>query len=135
MIRCLENLDPEIVIHRMTGDGPEKLLLAPLWTGRKREVLNLLHHQMKVCDSWQGKRSILCQNKKEVTEMADPFTTYKLIVLYMAKCSDRGTDKFTDFRIYPGSGIYRLFSASESTVRADGDRTSPQKNDLQQFLL
>lgn len=56
VIRCLENLDPEIVIHRMTGDGPEKLLLAPLWTGRKREVLNLLHHQMKVCDSWQGKQ-------------------------------------------------------------------------------
>ena len=56
VIRCLENLNPEIVIHRMTGDGPEKLLLAPLWTGRKREVLNLLHHQMKVCDSWQGKQ-------------------------------------------------------------------------------
>ena len=56
VIRCLENLDPEIVIHRMTGDGPEKLLLAPLWTGRKREVLNLLHPQMKVCDSWQGKQ-------------------------------------------------------------------------------
>lgn len=70
VIRCLENLDPEIVIHRMTGDGPEKLLLAPLWTGRKREVLNLLHHQMKVCDSWQESSSILCQNKKEVTEMA-----------------------------------------------------------------
>ena len=56
LIRCLEHLDPEIVIHRMTGDGPKELLLAPLWTGRKREVLNLLHHQMKVCDSWQGKQ-------------------------------------------------------------------------------
>ena len=56
LIQCLEHLDPEIVIHRMTGDGPKELLLAPLWTGRKREVLNLLHHQMKVCDSWQGKQ-------------------------------------------------------------------------------
>lgn len=56
LIRCIEHLDPEIVIHRMTGDGPKELLLAPLWTGRKREVLNLLHHQMKVCDSWQGKQ-------------------------------------------------------------------------------
>ena len=56
LIQCLEHLDPKIVIHRMTGDGPKDLLLAPLWTGRKREVLNLLHHQMKVCDSWQGKQ-------------------------------------------------------------------------------
>lgn len=55
VIRCLENLDPEIVIHRITGDGPKELLLAPLWAGRKREVLNLLHHKMKECGSSQGK--------------------------------------------------------------------------------
>lgn len=55
VIRCLENLDPEIVIHRITGDGPKELLLAPLWAGRKREVLNLLHHKMKECGSFQGK--------------------------------------------------------------------------------
>ena len=56
VISCLENLDPEIVIHRITGDGPKDLLLAPLWTGRKREVLNLLHHRMKEMDTWQGKQ-------------------------------------------------------------------------------
>jgi len=56
LIRSLEHLDPDIVIHRITGDGPKDLLIAPLWTSRKREVLNLLHHQMKVADSWQGKR-------------------------------------------------------------------------------
>lgn len=56
LIECLEHLDPSIVIHRMTGDGPEKLLIAPLWTSRKREVLNLLHHEMKVRGSWQGKQ-------------------------------------------------------------------------------
>lgn len=55
LIECLEQLDPSIVIHRMTGDGPEKLLLAPLWASRKREVLNLLHHEMKIRNSWQGK--------------------------------------------------------------------------------
>ena len=54
VIRCLENLDPGIVIHRITGDGPKELL-APLWAGRKREVLNLLHHKMKECGSFQGK--------------------------------------------------------------------------------
>ena len=56
IIDCLEHLDPSIVIHRMTGDGQEKLLIAPLWASRKREVLNLLHHEMKVRNSWQGKQ-------------------------------------------------------------------------------
>ena len=55
LIECLENLDPEIVIHRITGDGPKDLLIAPLWASRKREVLNLLHHQMKEQNSYQGK--------------------------------------------------------------------------------
>ena len=35
LIECLENLDPEIVIHRITGDGPKDLLIAPLWVFRK----------------------------------------------------------------------------------------------------
>ena len=56
VIDCLEHLDPEIVIHRITGDGPKDLLIAPLWAGRKREVLNLLHHRMKVENSYQGKK-------------------------------------------------------------------------------
>lgn len=55
LIECLENLDPEIVIHRITGDGPKDLLIAPLWASRKREVLNLLYHQMKEQNSYQGK--------------------------------------------------------------------------------
>ena len=55
VIRCLEHLDPSIVIHRVTGDGPKDLLIAPLWASRKREVLNLLHHQMKEQGSYQGK--------------------------------------------------------------------------------
>ena len=58
VIRCLEHLDPSIVIHRVTGDGPKDLLIAPLWASRKREVLNLLHHQMKEQGSYQGKAFI-----------------------------------------------------------------------------
>lgn len=58
VIRCLEHLDPSIVIHRVTGDGPKNLLIAPLWASRKREVLNLLHHQMKEQGSYQGKAFI-----------------------------------------------------------------------------
>lgn len=55
VIACLENLSPSIVIHRLTGDGPKDLLIAPDWALRKREVLNHIHHEMKVRKSYQGK--------------------------------------------------------------------------------
>ncbi len=55
VIHCLEVLSPEIVIHRVTGDGPKDLLIAPLWSSAKRSVLNELHHRMKIMDAWQGK--------------------------------------------------------------------------------
>lgn len=71
LIECLENLDPEIVIHRITGDGPKDLLIAPLWASRKREVLNLLHHQMKEQNSCQGKS--LKVSDCERTEGTDMF--------------------------------------------------------------
>ena len=56
VIDCLEHLSPEIVVHRLTGDGPKELLLAPLWSSAKKTVLNTLHHQCKVCGAWQGKQ-------------------------------------------------------------------------------
>ncbi len=55
VIRILERLPQRIVIHRLTGDGPSALLLAPLWTQNKRTVLNTLHRRMKELDAWQGK--------------------------------------------------------------------------------
>lgn len=55
VITCLEHLSPDIVVHRLTGDGPKDLLIAPLWSGAKRTVLNQLHHQMKERGTWQGK--------------------------------------------------------------------------------
>ncbi len=39
---CLKLLPPETVVHRMTGDGPKKLLIAPLWSADKKRVLNTL---------------------------------------------------------------------------------------------
>ena len=54
VIECLTILRQDIVIHRLTGDGPGKLLIAPLWASRKREVLNQLHHQMKITGAYQG---------------------------------------------------------------------------------
>ena len=52
---CVARLDPRLVIHRLTGDGPKDLLIAPLWTGAKRTVLNQIHKYLKEHDIWQGK--------------------------------------------------------------------------------
>lgn len=55
VIACLEHLSPDVVIHRLTGDGPKDLLLAPLWSADKRNVLNTIHHTMKTRGSYQGR--------------------------------------------------------------------------------
>lgn len=55
LINALENLRPDIVVHRVTGDAPKNLLLFPLWSANKRLVLNTLHQEMKKHDSYQGK--------------------------------------------------------------------------------
>ena len=39
---CLAQLPPQIVVHRITGDGAKKDLVAPLWSGDKKRVLNYL---------------------------------------------------------------------------------------------
>lgn len=58
---CLCLLRPDIVIHRLTGDGPKSLLVAPLWTGNKRMVLNSMQKHFKDHDIWQGK--YFCLNR------------------------------------------------------------------------
>ena len=54
VIDCITLLPPRITIHRMTGDGPKNLLIAPLWSGNKRLVLNQLHKRFKERGAWQG---------------------------------------------------------------------------------
>lgn len=39
---CLAELPPDMVVHRFTGDGPKSLLVAPLWSGDKKAVMNRL---------------------------------------------------------------------------------------------
>lgn len=56
VLDCLEHLNPDIVIHRLTGDGPKDLLIAPLWSSAKKTVLNTLHHECKIRHSFQGKQ-------------------------------------------------------------------------------
>ena len=54
LFACLDRLPPDMVIHRLTGDGPKKLLLAPLWTANKKLVLNELNRQLERRNIIQG---------------------------------------------------------------------------------
>lgn len=46
LTKALVLLPENMVVHRLTGDGPKKLLLAPLWTADKKRVLNELQKKM-----------------------------------------------------------------------------------------
>ena len=39
---CIRHLPRSMVIHRLTGDGPKRLLIAPEWSGNKRMVMNTI---------------------------------------------------------------------------------------------
>ncbi len=54
LFSALTHLRQETVVHRITGDGPKRLLLSPLWSGDKRRVLNTLHKDMKEQGIYQG---------------------------------------------------------------------------------
>ena len=55
IVDCVEIIRPDMVIHRLTGDGPKDLLIAPLWSSAKRHVLNSIHREFRLRDTWQGK--------------------------------------------------------------------------------
>ena len=55
LIKLLENLRENIVIHRMTGDGPKNILIAPEWSKNKRNVLNYINKQLSLKDVTQGR--------------------------------------------------------------------------------
>ena len=45
--QCLRVLPPEMVIHRLTGDGDKRTLLAPLWSADKKTVLNAMNRRLQ----------------------------------------------------------------------------------------
>lgn len=55
IVDCIELLPPDMVLHRITGDGPRKLLIAPLWSTDKKRVLNTIQKRFVERDTWQGK--------------------------------------------------------------------------------
>lgn len=58
----LEILPPEMVIQRITGDGPIDQMIGPMWSVSKWDVLNGIDCELKERGTWQGKHY-----KKEVT--------------------------------------------------------------------
>lgn len=58
VIDCLERLRKDIVIHRITGDGPKDLLIAPLWSLNKRDVLNSIQKRFKERETHQGRKEV-----------------------------------------------------------------------------
>ena len=51
---CIKILPKEITIHRLTGDGAKKDLIAPLWSGDKKRVLNAVNNAFKRDNIVQG---------------------------------------------------------------------------------
>jgi len=62
VVTCIEHLPPEMVVHRITGDGPRSLLIAPLWSTDKKRVLNTIQKRFRERGTWQGK----CYTDQEV---------------------------------------------------------------------
>ena len=44
---ALELVPQNVVIHRLTGDGAKKVLIAPMWTANKRQVVNYINRRFK----------------------------------------------------------------------------------------
>ena len=55
VVDIIEVLPPGMVIHRISGDGPKKILTAPLWSADKKRVLNTIHSEFAVRNTYQGK--------------------------------------------------------------------------------
>ena len=55
LCECIEDLPSNVVIHRLTGDGDKKLLVAPLWSADKKRVLNTIQKALHDRNVTQGR--------------------------------------------------------------------------------
>ena len=55
LCRAVERIPEEMVVHRLTGDAPRALLIGPMWSLKKWEVLNGIDKAMEEQDVYQGK--------------------------------------------------------------------------------
>lgn len=51
---CIRRIPPEMVVHRLTGDGDKRTLIAPLWSGNKKHVLNSMNRYFDEINLQQG---------------------------------------------------------------------------------
>ena len=54
LAECLTYIPENIIIHRITGDGPKSLLISPLWSANKKLVLNYINKRFDELDIHQG---------------------------------------------------------------------------------
>lgn len=54
VVAALEQIPPDITIHRLSGDAPRPTLIAPEWSYRKRTILNSIHKALRERDTRQG---------------------------------------------------------------------------------
>ena len=54
LIMAIENLDKDIIIHRLTGDGDKEKLVAPLWSKDKIKTIGEINKILKQRNSYQG---------------------------------------------------------------------------------
>lgn len=47
IVKCVKIIPKDIVIHRLTGDGEKKNLIAPLWSADKKRVLNAINKALR----------------------------------------------------------------------------------------
>ena len=53
---CIESIPPEMIVHRLTGDGAKRSLIAPLWSADKKSVLNAINRAFERDHVIQGSR-------------------------------------------------------------------------------
>ena len=54
LIECIKRIPNTMIVHRLTGDGAKKDLIAPLWSADKKKVLNYISNKFKEHNLQQG---------------------------------------------------------------------------------
>ena len=55
LIDIITHLNPDLVIHRISGDAPKDILFAPYWNAHKMWILHGFEKRFRARDLWQGK--------------------------------------------------------------------------------
>lgn len=59
--KIIKLLPPDCVMHRLTGDGPKNLLIAPLWSSNKKNVINTINRYLQENAIIQGSEYVPVQ--------------------------------------------------------------------------